>query len=889
MNYRCTTVVLTLCGALLPAAISRACPVPADADSAYHTLSRLAQRAPALGLSRPAPPLPGRDTGVAHPCVGGVAEGFPCNNVDLKSYLPLSSLGGGVANDIWGWTDSFDGSEYALVGKSNGTAFVNITDPLNPVYLGSLPTHTENSPWRDIKVFQDYAFIVSEAAGHGMQVFDLTQLRGLTTPLAHTETAFYGAFGAAHNIAINEQAGFAYVVGTRNIEDGCGGGLHMIDLSAPGAPQFAGCYAGDGYTHDAQCVIYSGPDTIYQGAEICFNYNEDTLTIVNVSNKSSPVQIARVAYAGSGYTHQGWLTEDQLFLLLDDEADELTFGHNSRTYIWDVSDLDNPEVVGDYLSSVPAIDHNLYIRGDFAFQANYRAGLRILDVSQIGSGVVTENGFFDVYPQSNGADFNGSWSVYPFFASGHVIVSGIEQGLFVLEPTALEPGFVLVNDTPGLAICADDSASMMVSIDPVGSYTGEVLLQASGAPPGVTLQFSPPSVNPPATTMLTATASGAAPGLYPLTLTATDGQIQFDQSLNLFLSEQQPGAAQLLLPADGAATVSGIQTLYWNADPGVFGYDLEVASDDGFASLVLAANDLQQRYFAPPAALPGATELHWRVRAYNACGSVLSETATFTTAGAQCGVYTSTDVPVPIPAVSTGTVVSNLVVDAPGVIVDVNVVNLQATHSWINDIDIRLDGPFMNSTRGQRHPDRPSVQIMNQSCNNEDNLDINFDDEAAAGAWPCPPVDGGYYQPVNPLAAFDGAAGSGEWNLLVTDNFPADGGSLDGWGLQICTAPAPLLLDLDADSIDDLVDNCTAVANADQRDTNGDGFGNACDADLDNDGVVNFVDLDLMKAAFFSSNSADSDLNGDNVTNFADLDIMKQSFFGSPGPSGIVP
>ncbi|MBT8144986.1 MAG: choice-of-anchor B family protein, partial [Gammaproteobacteria bacterium] len=612
-----------------------ACPVPDDADSAYHTLSRLRQLAPKLGVER-ASPVVQRDSGQAHACEGGVAEGFACNNVDLMSFTPLTQLGGGTANDIWGWTDALTGKEYALLGKTGGTAFVDISDPVEPLYLGTLPTHTQASTWRDIKVHADHAFIVSEAADHGMQVFDLTQLRGLTTPQNFVATTHYDGFGAAHNIAINTDSGFAYAVGTRNFDDGCAGGLHMVDISTPTQPQFAGCYSGDGYTHDAQCVIYTGPDSEHQGKEICFNYNEDTLTIVDVTNKATPVQLARVTYFGSGYTHQGWVTEDQAYLLLDDEKDELAYGHNTRTYIWDIGDLDAPVVSGSYLSSVPAIDHNQYIRGSFAFQANYRAGLRILDISNIASGSLVENGYFDTYPGSDGADFDGSWSVYPYFPSGHVIVSGIDEGLFVLEPTALEPGFMLNTNDARLEQCGDGISSTFFTVDPVGSYNGAVSFAAAGAPPGVTIGFTPASVTPPANFIVAANVAGAQPGLYPVTITATDGELGFDQTIYLELSQQLPATPQLLLPATNAKSVSAVQTLYWNATPGAFHYDLDIATDPAFTDVVLSVAGLQQNSYAPVVPLPGATGLYWRVRAFNACGSQLSATRSFTTAPGGC-------------------------------------------------------------------------------------------------------------------------------------------------------------------------------------------------------------------------------------------------------------
>ena len=106
------------------------------------------------------------------PCENGFALNYPCNGFDLQSHISLDEMDASEGNDSWGWTDPEDGTEYALVGLDNGTAFINISDPVNPIYLGKLPTHTSATIWRDIKVYQDHAFIVSEAGGHGMQVFD---------------------------------------------------------------------------------------------------------------------------------------------------------------------------------------------------------------------------------------------------------------------------------------------------------------------------------------------------------------------------------------------------------------------------------------------------------------------------------------------------------------------------------------------------------------------------------------------------------------------------------------------------------------------------------------------------------------------------------------------
>jgi choice-of-anchor B domain-containing protein len=376
------------------------------------------------------------------PCVGGMAGTFPCSNVDLLAYIPHGMLGGTNGNDIWGWTDPLTGKEYALVGERSGTAFVDISTPTAPVYLGLLPTQTFSSSWRDIKTFANHAFIVSEAANHGMQVFDLTNLRNVASPpVTFSVTAHYSSFSNSHNIAINEDSGYAFPVGTNT----CSGGLHMVDISTPTSPTFAGCFSADGYTHDTQCVTYAGPDTAHVGKEICFNANEDTITIVNVTTKSAPVQLSRTTYAGSAYTHQCWLTEDHRYLLADDESDETNFHHNTRTYVWNVSNLDAPTLIGHYTAANAAIDHNQYIVADHVFQANYRSGLRILHLDNPASAQLSEVGYFDLYPADDNPNFNGAWSVYPFFESGVVILNGIEQGLFVLQPNL---GSAQPTDTP---------------------------------------------------------------------------------------------------------------------------------------------------------------------------------------------------------------------------------------------------------------------------------------------------------------------------------------------------------------------------------------------------------------------------------------------------------
>ncbi len=380
-------------------------------------------------------------------CTEGQASEFGCNDVDMVSFLPVASIGGtrGVStNDLWGWTDSQTGHEYALVGLTDATAFVDVTDAVNPQYLGKLPKPADSpgSSWRDIKVYNDHAFIVSDNAGaHGMQVFDLTQLRHVrNAPVTFTETAHYDGIFSAHNIVINEETGYAFAVGSSGGGETCGGGLHMINIQDPSNPTFAGCFAdpstgrsSTGYSHDAQCVVYNGPDGDYRGKEICFGSNETALSIADVSDKDHPVAVSHASYPNVAYSHQGWLTDDHRYFYMNDEGDEMSgVVEGTRTLIWDVEDLDDPILLSEYISDNKAIDHNLYIRGNLMYQSNYVSGLRIFDISDRANPVPV--GYFDTVPWTEDTPiFNGSWSNYPFFESGTIIVTSGSEGLFMLR------------------------------------------------------------------------------------------------------------------------------------------------------------------------------------------------------------------------------------------------------------------------------------------------------------------------------------------------------------------------------------------------------------------------------------------------------------------------
>ena len=337
--------------------------------------------------------------------------GYPAENVVLRSHLPTADFGASFAEDCWGYV-SDSGREYAIIGLSNGTGFVEITDPDNPVIVSVVLTPNRG---RDMKVYQHYVYTTSDSGP--THVIDVSDIDSGVVTLVNT------IGGGAHNIFINEQSGFLYA--------SIGGPMVVADLSDPiNAPVVA---IWDSQAHDATVVTYTeGP---YAGREIAFVFAgwDERVDIVDVTDKSDMFLLGSTTYPSATYTHQGWLSADRQYLYVSDEVDEIP-----RTTIIDVSDLTDPTFISDFTTGLDSTDHNLYVHNGYIFEANYTSGLRIFDATDPLKPV--EVGYFDTYPANNAEGYQGAWSSYPFFPSGMVIVSDRSGGLFILDPSAAVGG-----------------------------------------------------------------------------------------------------------------------------------------------------------------------------------------------------------------------------------------------------------------------------------------------------------------------------------------------------------------------------------------------------------------------------------------------------------------
>ncbi|WP_165780050.1 T9SS type A sorting domain-containing protein [Hanstruepera neustonica] len=146
------------------------------------------------------------------------------------------------------------------------------------------------------------------------------------------------------------------------------------------------------------------------------------------------------------------------------------------------------------------------------------------------------------------------------------------------------------------------------------------------------------------------------------------------------------------------------------------------------------------------------------------------------------------DTPVSISPVGAGLEYTSIInVSEGGEITDVNVINITGLHTWVSDLTFTLISPAGTE-----------VELVGGICNDLDNFNFGFNDDASPGAIPCvagPPIgNGNTYVPTEALSAFNGEDAAGDWTLHIVDAFNQDGGQLSEWTLEICTAP-PLSVD----------------------------------------------------------------------------------------------
>ena len=338
-------------------------------------------------------------------------------NVKLRSQLKYS---GQTLANICGYVDK-TGKEYALVGASKGTSIVDISNPDAPkeVKLVTGPT----SEWREIKVRGDYAYVTTEGGG-GLQIINLASL---PTASGITDKSWTGN-GAAANLtsihALHIDKNFVYLYGSKLLKEGA----IVADITDPNNPVYVGNYQSTGsgrvpYVHDG----YVRNDTLYA----CHIFG-GFVDIIDFRDKKNP-KVLGLVHTPTNFSHNSWLSENSKYMFTTDE------NKSSFLTAYDISDPANIKEV-DRIQSNPGLNsivHNTHIikvnGHEYAVTSWYRDGFTIVAVDRPGN--LVQVGNYDTYPSGSGEGFNGDWGVFPYFPSGNIVVSNIEDGLYVFTPT----------------------------------------------------------------------------------------------------------------------------------------------------------------------------------------------------------------------------------------------------------------------------------------------------------------------------------------------------------------------------------------------------------------------------------------------------------------------
>ncbi len=400
---------------------------------------------------------------------------FTSDKVNLLAWLPLNafSTNPGSAADCWGYV-SPSGREYAIIGIRNGTAYVEVTNPLSPQIIAI--TSGPDSLWQDVTVVGNRAYSCSEG-GQGIRVDDLSQIdNGIVTKIQNKQQMGHSS---THTIVENLDSNYLYLCGT-NINNG---GLTAVSLANPNDPIIVGAWTNQ-YVHEAQIISHkTGP---YAGKEIAYLFTGGPvfygfgLEIADVTNKSNIITLSSYQYPLTGFAHQGWMSPDLKYLYLDDEGDEYGGLVNQLTSrVFDMTNLSNPIYLGTFTNGRKTIDHNQYVKGRYLYQSNYTSGLAVFD-RQPNPASPQQVAWFDTFATDTNT-FNSLWGNYPFLPSGIVIGSDIEQGMFIWQVDVGALSFAYPQGVP-TSLTAGQATPVQVQVsgdDATSLKAGTVVLNVS--------------------------------------------------------------------------------------------------------------------------------------------------------------------------------------------------------------------------------------------------------------------------------------------------------------------------------------------------------------------------------------------------------------------------
>lgn len=387
--------------------------------------------------------------------------------------------------------------------------------------------------------------------------------------------------------------------------------------------------------------------------------------------------------------------------------------------------------------------------------------------------------------------------------------------------------FSLAQDTK--EVCVPSNAVYTFTYNTYLGFNTPVTFSATNLPAGVTASFNPATATAN-NTIVTLTLSGinnSNIGNYQFRIVGSYNLVSKGVFANLNIYNTVFTPIVITSPVNNSIGVVTPTNLSWGAIPNAKSYQIDLSTNPSFSTIIQTATVSNNTFRT--ILLNPLTTYYWRVKPINPCSQgAFSSTAIFTTADIVCKDFVASDIPKTINAATPNTVTSTLYVNE---LMDITYlkVRLNITHTWVEDLTISLVSP------------KGTVIVLSRENGGDGKNYVNtvFDENAstpiASGAAPFT----GSFKPDGMLSALNGESSFGNWQLRVVDGYNEDGGSLNSWTLTVCGISKP---DMDKDGIIDSLDNCPSTPNTDQKDTDGDGIGDACDPDDDNDGVLDVND-----------------------------------------------
>lgn len=338
-------------------------------------------------------------------------------NIDSISHIDYHLLHDTDLNDVWGYVDE-TGIEYALVGARKGTSVVSLQNPSNPTEVFWEPGM--ESTWRDLKTWQDHAYITTEA-NNGLLIIDLTPLPASTS----LTTSYYNGpigstWSSAHNLYIDSN-GYAYIFGANR---GNGGVIILDVFTDPMNPIEVGAFD-LWYVHDG----YVRNDTMFLA-----NIEEGFLSLVDVTDKANPVLLGTKT-TPSNFTHNIWPTNDGKVAFTTDEVSGGFLASYDMTDPLNIVELDRIQNSPGF----GVIPHNVHVKDNHIVTSYYSDGITIHDVTYPNNIILV--GQYDTYPLQT-TSYDGCWGTYPFLPSGLILATDVSEGLFVLNPTYTQAAYL---------------------------------------------------------------------------------------------------------------------------------------------------------------------------------------------------------------------------------------------------------------------------------------------------------------------------------------------------------------------------------------------------------------------------------------------------------------